>query len=301
MGGFGDKPSVPGTGSVTGVLDKNAFKEFTLKEVIPYNHDSSTFIFEIPQDQNSGMTVASAVVVKGVGEQAPKDKEGKDVVRPYTPVTSPDTKGHIDFLIKKYPNGAMTQYIHAMKPGDKLEIKGPFDKHQYKANEFEEVAMIAGGSGITPMWQLLQAIKGNPQDKTKATLIYTNKTEADILLREKFDELAKSDDRFTIVYGLDKKPKNFTQADAFEGYVTPEILSKYLPVSLPDAYSRSSLVLITDHESCCLDRRLQRPTRSRSSSAALPLRWRPSAAERAPRAPRATSRVSWLTRVTSES
>ncbi|PWN93030.1 ferredoxin reductase-like protein [Acaromyces ingoldii] len=229
MGGFGDKPSVPGTGSVTGVLDKNAFKEFTLKEVIPYNHDSSTFIFEIPQDQNSGMTVASAVVVKGVGEQAPKDKEGKDVVRPYTPVTSPDTKGHIDFLIKKYPNGAMTEYIHAMKPGDKLEIKGPFDKHQYKANEFEEVAMIAGGSGITPMWQLLQAIKGNPQDKTKATLIYTNKTEADILLREKFDELAKSDDRFTIVYGLDKKPKNFTQADAFEGYVTPEILSKYLP------------------------------------------------------------------------
>jgi cytochrome-b5 reductase len=172
------------------------------------------------------MKVASAVVVKGVGEGV-KDKEGKPVIRPYTPVTSPDTQGHIDLLVKKYANGAMTNHIHNLKPGDKLAFKGPIDKYEYKANTLESIACIAGGSGITPMWQLLQEISSNPSDKTKVTLIYTNKSEKDILLREEFDKMAK-DSRFNIVYGLDKKPSSF-KGQAFEGYVTPEILSQHLP------------------------------------------------------------------------
>lgn len=45
MGGFGDgKPGAGGSvgSAAAGALDKNAFKEFVLKEVKPYNHDSST-------------------------------------------------------------------------------------------------------------------------------------------------------------------------------------------------------------------------------------------------------------------
>lgn len=44
MGGFGDqKPGVPGLAATKpGALDRQEFKEFTLKEIKPYNHDSST-------------------------------------------------------------------------------------------------------------------------------------------------------------------------------------------------------------------------------------------------------------------
>lgn len=206
-------------------LNKDQFVEFTLKEIKPYNHDSATFVFELPDGKKPGMSTASAVVVKAVGEGL-KDDKGKDVIRPYTPITSPDTPGHMDFLVKKYPGGLMTTHMHSMKPGDKLGIKGPIAKFPYKANEFESIGMIAGGSGITPMWQVMQDIANNPSDKTKVTLIYTNKTEQDILLREKFDELAKNDDRFNVVYGLDKLPKGF---NGFEGYVTPELITKHLP------------------------------------------------------------------------
>lgn len=99
---------------------------------------------------------------------------------------------------------------------------------QYKANTFDSIACIAGGTGITPMWQVMQTIAANPADKTKCTLIYTNKTDKDILLREEFEKLAKTDSRFRIIYGLDKKPSSFGK-EHFEGYVTPEILSKNLP------------------------------------------------------------------------
>lgn len=37
------------------------------------------------------------------------------------------------------------------------------------------------------MLQILQAIDSNPADKTKATLIFGNVTEADILLRKEFE------------------------------------------------------------------------------------------------------------------
>merc|ERR1711879_181632 len=85
----------------------------------------------------------------------------------------------------------MTQYLKGLKAGDEMCFKGPIPKHPYKSNQFEEIGMIAAGTGITPMWQLIQEIAANPSDKTKVTLLYGNKTEADILLREKFDELSK--------------------------------------------------------------------------------------------------------------
>ncbi len=107
-----------------GALNKDQFVEFTLKEIKPYNHDSATLVFELPDGKKPGMNVASAVVVKAVGDGL-KDDKGKDVIRPYTPITSPDTEGHMDFLVKKYPGGLMTTHMHSMKPGDKLGIKGP--------------------------------------------------------------------------------------------------------------------------------------------------------------------------------
>lgn len=194
------------------------------------SHCHHSFVFELPDGLSSGLSVASAVVVKGSGEGV-KDKDGKPVIRPYTPVTAPDTKGHIDFLIKHYQGGAMTDHIFKLQPGDNLAIKGPIPKFPYKRNEFEEIGMIAGGTAITPMWQVIQQISSDKEDKTKVTLVYTNKSEKDILLREKFDELAKSDPRFKIVYGLDQLPKGFTSTnkDAFEGYVTPELISQHMP------------------------------------------------------------------------
>lgn len=47
-----------------------------------------------------------------------------------------------------YFQGKLTPYIHSLKPGDKISVKGPIVKRPWKNNEFEEVAMIAGGSGM---------------------------------------------------------------------------------------------------------------------------------------------------------
>lgn len=100
MGGFGDSPtSAASLLPKTSALSKDEFREFTLQSIKKYNHDSSTFSFKLPDGQVSGLNVASAVVCKGAGEGV-KDKDGKLVVRPYTPVTAPEQEGRIDFLVK---------------------------------------------------------------------------------------------------------------------------------------------------------------------------------------------------------
>jgi len=83
-----------------------------------------------------------------------------------------------------------------------VEVKGPFTKFVYKANEWESVGMVAGGTGITPMYQLLLEILSNPRDRTEVRLVYSSRTEADIILREELDALAAAYPNFKVRYTL---------------------------------------------------------------------------------------------------
>ena len=66
--------------------------------------------------------------------------------------------------------------------------------------------MIAGGTGITPIYQLMQAIHLNESDNTRVNLVYANHTVDDILLRTELDELAKCE-KFTVWYTVSKRPE----------------------------------------------------------------------------------------------
>jgi NAD(P)H-flavin reductase len=50
--------------------------------------------------------------------------------------------------------------------------------------KFNRIVMIAGGSGITPMYQIIQSIVHDGSDRTELSLLFANKTESDILLYE---------------------------------------------------------------------------------------------------------------------
>ncbi|KAI0962639.1 hypothetical protein AcV7_001437 [Taiwanofungus camphoratus] len=118
-------------------LDPNNFIDLELKRVEPYNHNTAKFILSLPDNQASLMPVASCVYLRP-SEAAPnalKDDKGKLVQRPYTPVSLPDERGELTFLVKKYDEGKLSKYIHELKSGEKLSIKGPIMKFQYKSTQ----------------------------------------------------------------------------------------------------------------------------------------------------------------------
>jgi len=135
-------------------LNPNDFLPFTLKEKIVLNHDTRIFRFALQPKQKLGLPVASCLVTRTQGA------DGKPVIRPYTPITKEDTLGYFDLLVKVYPEGIMSKHIDELKPGDSLEIKGPIPKFPYTANMKKEIGMVAGGTGITPMYQVLLKILG---------------------------------------------------------------------------------------------------------------------------------------------
>ncbi|CAI9302737.1 unnamed protein product [Lactuca saligna] len=53
----------------------------------------------------------------------------------------------------------------------KLHLQGRF---RYQPGQVRAFGMIAGGSGITPMFQVVRAVLENPSDKTKVHLVYAN-------------------------------------------------------------------------------------------------------------------------------
>ncbi|CEP11415.1 hypothetical protein [Parasitella parasitica] len=205
------------------VFGSKGFVSLKLLEVQPVNHNTSLFRFALPEGQISGLPVASCVIAKhSSGKFLP-------IIRAYTPVSNAQTTGHIDFVIKKYEDGSMTPIIHNLKPGDTLDFKGPMLKYDWEKNQKQNVGMVAGGTGITPMLQLIRRIfnRENPDKNIKVSLIYANQTEQDILLKDELDKIAQEHpDRFKVVYALDQAPENWT---GITGFVDKQAIQAHLP------------------------------------------------------------------------
>ncbi|KAG8835719.1 NADH-cytochrome b5 reductase [Serendipita sp. 399] len=212
------------------VFDKDKFQDYTIKHIRPYNSNTKLFTFATPEGQATNLPVASALFARPAegAENVPLNDKGEPVVRWYTPVSDMSAPGEFTVMIKRYENGKLTPYIHSLKEGDKLAFKGPIKKFAYKANEFEEVGLIGGGSGITPLYQIVRHALKDKANTAKFTLLYGNLTEEDILLRSELDELKKQYPRtFDVVYFVDNKTSS--EKAIRSGYIGVEDVKKHLP------------------------------------------------------------------------
>ncbi|KAF2401960.1 oxidoreductase NAD-binding domain-containing protein [Trichodelitschia bisporula] len=199
------------------------FVSLKLDSVEILNHNTKKFRFSLPEnDSVAGLHVASALLAKYKGPEMEKP-----VIRPYTPTSEEDSKGYIEFVVKKYPNGPMSTHLHDMVPGQRLDFKGPIPKYPWAPNKHDHIALIAGGTGITPMYQLIRAIFSNPEDQTKVTLVFGNISEEDILLKRELEDLENTyPRRFRAFYTLDNPPEKWQQG---KGFISKELLKTVLP------------------------------------------------------------------------
>lgn len=213
------------------------------------SHDTKKFRFGLPSGNHIlGLPVGQHVYLSA-------KVNGSLVVRAYTPVSSDEDQGYVDLLVKvyykkvhpSYPEGGkMSQYLDSLTLGDTVDFRGPNGllvyggkgqffiqadkKSKPKKKKFRHVAMIAGGTGITPMLQLIRRITSDPSDDTKCSLIFANQTEKDILLREELDEVKKND-RVKVWFTLDKPPQDWKFGS---GFVTLDMIKKHLPAPSSD-------------------------------------------------------------------
>ncbi|MFN1835127.1 FAD-binding oxidoreductase [Balneola sp. MJW-20] len=113
------------------------------------------------------------------------DKEGwREEKRPFT-FTSLNEDEHLEFVIKIYPDhDGVTEQIGKLQKGDSLIIGDSWGTIQYKG----EGVFLAGGAGVTPFIAIFRNLqmKGNVGNNK---LIFSNKTDDDIILKEDFEDI----------------------------------------------------------------------------------------------------------------
>lgn len=189
--------------------------QMTLKSIEPVTHDTNHLVFDRPE----GFEYAP-----GQGVELHLLKEGwEDEGRPFTPVTLPH-EPTLEFVIKSYPgHDGVTEQIGKMQPGDEVRMKGPFGaiSDQGPGN------FIAGGAGVTPMIAVLRKRLHDHGTLEGSTLIFANKTEADIIWRHRFEAM----EGLKTVFVVDEADASVPQQR-----LDREYLSRFV-----DAYSRCYL------------------------------------------------------------
>ncbi|EAN79344.1 NADH-cytochrome b5 reductase, putative [Trypanosoma brucei brucei TREU927] len=231
-------------------LNPDVYQSFKLVKKTRVTHDSFIFRFALhashqclglPTGHHIRFRVASKHNFTGTPQV---------VQHSYTPISSNDDKGFVDFLVKIYykgsnpafPNGGrLSQHLDSLSIGEAVEMLGPVGKFQYMGNGDYTVemgkgevkrqhvagfAMVAGGTGITPMMQIIHAILKSPEDPTRLWLVYSNHTEEDILLRDALAEACK-DPRVKVWHTLTRSaPPDWAYG---RGRVNEEMLRTHLP------------------------------------------------------------------------
>ncbi|KAH6687963.1 nitrate reductase [Plectosphaerella plurivora] len=183
----------------------------------PVSDDSKIFTFDLDRpDQTIGLPVGQHLMIR---LRDPVTREA--ILRAYTPLSEGTDKGKLDILIKVYETGKMTRALDSMPVGHWVEFKGPVGKFVYdgrglctinsKQRKVSRFIMICGGSGITPIFQVLRAVMKDAEDQTKCVVLDGNRLEQDILCREDLDKMAvASPDKFKLVYTLSKGGDDWT-------------------------------------------------------------------------------------------
>nr|BDT56506.1 nitrate reductase-like protein [Rapaza viridis]BDU67343.1 nitrate reductase-like [Rapaza viridis] len=228
-------------------LGKGGWKQFPLIDVKFLSHDAAAFTFGLPTPEHRlGLPVGKHIIIRA-------RIDGDHVLRSYTPSSGDDMKGQFVLVVKIYrknthpafPNGGkMSQHLETLKVGDLVDFMGPTGQFTYEGKgimklgvknklSIKHFGMVAGGTGLTPMFQVINAILSDPEDKTTMSFIYCSKSESDILLREELETFAKEHPkRFKLWLVVDKAsdPATWKQGT---GFVTEEMLKEHLHLPKP--------------------------------------------------------------------
>jgi cytochrome-b5 reductase len=214
-------------------LSPNEWRPLKLQTITPLSHDTAVYRFAYSDMRaTSGMRVASCLWVRAAIGSTKADGSRANVIRPYTPISRPDDRGFLDLAVKTYPDGKMSQHVASLKVGETLEMKGPVVKLPYRRNEHARIGMVAGGTGIAPMLQVIDEILVGESafgpDRTKVSLIFANVSEQDILLKQEVDRRAAAHpDRLEVFYLVDQASSVDWRGGV--GYVTKQMLAERMP------------------------------------------------------------------------
>jgi len=233
-------------GSAPKALNPKKWISLKLERKETLSSDTRLFRFALPSPEHElGLPVGQHLFIKAKVNDKP-------VMRAYTPMGH--GTGYVDFVIKvyfanvhpKFPDGGLlTQHMESLQIGDELEFKGPMGEYIFnteglggrlkaetfthtRSNEqqaYDTLGLIAGGSGITPVLQVANALLKDVSRKIKVMILYANQTASDILCGDQLDKIAK-DPRCAVWYTVDRPAEGWKYSS---GFIDEKMIREHMP------------------------------------------------------------------------
>ncbi|KAG0215540.1 NADH-cytochrome b5 reductase [Mortierella sp. GBA30] len=201
-----------------------------LKTITKVSNETSLFEFQLPKPCT--IPVSSAIYVKDDEIQA---------MRAYTPLHSTEKEQDtFQLLIKRYSEGQVSRFMHSARPGTKIEMRGPiliWPGGRSDLEQWDEIGMIAGGTGITAFMPIIHSALTHPTKKIKISLLFASQSPEELYFKDELEQLSKSfPDQLRVSYTVDRvlysdpAASQETKWDGYVGYVNETMLRGLLPV-----------------------------------------------------------------------
>ncbi|KAL1628717.1 hypothetical protein SLS56_005709 [Neofusicoccum ribis] len=204
-------------------LDSRAWTKAILHSKESVSWDTRIFKFKLEHDdQKLGLPTGQHLMMR---LRDPVTREA--IIRSYTPISETTARGFIDVLVKVYfdspgrQGGKMTKAMDSLPIGHFIDFKGPIGKFEYLGRgrcsvngaqrSVKRFVMICGGSGITPIYQVLRAVMQDKDDPTVCTVLDGNRLVEDILCKADLDAFAlANEEKCKLLYTLTQAPEGWT-------------------------------------------------------------------------------------------
>ena len=132
----------------------------------------------------------------------------RPVVRPYSIASPPRQSDTLTLLLNLVPNGPGSNYLFGLRPGDKVQFKGPAGAF-YLRDVDKNLLFVATGTGIAPIWSMLFHLFDQPY-AGRATLFWGLRSQRDLYYQDELETLARTHPNFTFVTTLSRPEPGWT-------------------------------------------------------------------------------------------
>jgi len=224
-------------------LPSNSYLKVPVLKIKEETHNSRLITFGLPPNQSLGIAISSAILMNVTKTG---NKGSTHAPRPYNPIHMKE--GSFDLLIRLDPLGHAGKFVSKMKVGDMIgftQKRGNIKHFRYPFEGVEKLTMLVGGTGITPMYQALTAILEGKESKIqKISLLYSNKTPQDIVLKEELDAMMeKHPDRFVVHYIIGENKEDELHSSDYKetGWINEDKISR---LGFPPSDTKNSIVWV---------------------------------------------------------
>lgn len=211
------------------------YRSFPLISVSDESSDTRVLRFALPEaDMPVNAVPASCFILRYVNE-----KDGSEIVRPFTPINRSDQRGYFEILVNKNENSKLGKYLYSLEHGAKVEMKGPWIQVPIRANQYRNIGLIGSGTGIAPLYQVALNVLSTPQNTTAISLIYANKEAGDVLLGNELNDLRRNHELFSPYFMLSNPPLNWMGGI---GEINKEVIKTLMP---PPQRAVDSIILVS--------------------------------------------------------